>query len=121
GQRADVGTPGARRELPRLQGVEQVADEHRHRRARQDPPIDEVGGKPEHAAAQRIDEEKLHQVVDREAEETVDVAAYDPVHAAEDITQSTSNSQVPTPNSQLPTSNSQPPTPNSQPPIAAAE
>ena len=40
-----------------------------------------VGGEAKDAPAKRVDQQELNQVVEREAEETVDVAANDPTHA----------------------------------------
>ena len=82
-QRADVAAARARRQPSRLDRVGDVADENRDRRRRQDAPVDELGRKAEHAAAQRVDQQKLDEVVDGEPEETVDVAANDPPHARE--------------------------------------
>ncbi len=81
GQRADVAAARARREPSRLERVGDVADENRDRGGRQDAPVDELGRKAEHAAAQRVDEEKLNEIVEGEPEEAVDVAANDPTHA----------------------------------------
>ena len=81
GQRADVGPPGALRQPLRLERVGEVADEDRNRRARQDPPVDQFRGESEHAAAQRVDQQQLDEIVDGEAEEAVNVAANDPPQA----------------------------------------
>ena len=43
--------------------------------------VHQLGREAEHAAAQRVDEEKLDEIVEGEAEEAVDVAATDPTHA----------------------------------------
>ena len=80
-ERADVAAARARRQPSRLDRVGEVADENRDRRRRQDAPVHELGRKAEHAAAQRVDQEKLNEVVDGEPEEPVDVAANDPPHA----------------------------------------
>ena len=63
------------------QRVEDVADEQRDRGARQDAAVHQLGRKAEHAPAQRVDQEKLDEIVEREPEEAVDVAANDPPHA----------------------------------------
>ena len=39
----------------------------------------------EHAPTQRVDQQKLDEIVEREAEKPVDVAANEPPHAAKDI------------------------------------
>ena len=44
--------------------------------------VDELGRKAEHASTERVDQEELNEIVEREAEEAVDVAANDPAHAA---------------------------------------
>ena len=49
GQRADVGPAGALRQPLRLERIGDVPDQDRDRRARQDAPVDQLGGKPEHA------------------------------------------------------------------------
>ena len=72
---------GALGEPARLERVGDVADEDRDRRRRQDPAVDELGRETEHAAAQRVDQQQLDEIVEREAEEPVDVAANDPAHA----------------------------------------
>ena len=48
--------------------------------AGQDPSIDQLRREPEHAPAQGVDQEELNQVVEREPEESVDVAADHPAH-----------------------------------------
>ena len=80
-QRADVGASGALGELLRLPRVVDVADENRHRRARQHAAVDQLGWKPQHEPAQGVDEEQLDEVVEREAEKPVDIAADEPTHA----------------------------------------
>ena len=70
-------------------GVEQVADENRDRGARQHAAVDELRRKAEHEPAQRVDEQQLDEVVERETEEPVDVAADDPTHGGENSRRST--------------------------------
>ena len=74
GQRRDIGAPLASGQLHRLPGVEDVAHEKRDRDARQDAPVDQLRGKPEHAGAQRREDEQLHQVVDEGHHEALAVA-----------------------------------------------
>jgi hypothetical protein len=81
-QRADVVPPGAAGERLRLPRVEDVPEQHRDGGAGEDPAVDERGGEAEHAAAERVHEQELHEVVEREAEEAVEVAAHEPRHRA---------------------------------------
>jgi hypothetical protein len=81
-QRADVRAAGALGQTLRLQRVRDVADQHGDRRAGKNAAVHEIGRKAEHAAAERVDQQQLDQVVDCEAEEAVDVAADNPSHRA---------------------------------------
>ena len=81
GQRADVVSARAFGEPPRLNRVGDVPDQDGNRRRRQHAAVDELGREAEHAPAERVDQQELNEIVEREAEETVDVAANDPSHA----------------------------------------
>ena len=80
---ADVVPSGALREAPSLDRVADVADEDREGGGRQHAAVDELGREAEDAPAQRVDEQELNEIVEGEAEETVDVAANDPPHGLE--------------------------------------
>ena len=83
GQGGDVGAAGPRRQPMRLPCVEQVADEHRNGRSRQDAFVKEFlgfAGHPAQPLTERDDEEKLHEVVDEESEEPVEVAGDEQTH-----------------------------------------
>ena len=67
--------PVRARQPPRLPGVEEVADEQRDRGARQDAAVEQRRRHAEHGAAERVDQQELDEVVEREPEEAVDVAA----------------------------------------------
>ena len=79
GQRADVGAAGAFGQPPCLNGVGDVPHHDRNRCRRQHPAVDKLGWEPEHASTERVDQEELNQIVEREAEKPVDVAANDPI------------------------------------------
>ncbi len=81
GQRADVVSARAFGEPPRLNRVGDVPHHDGNRRRWQHPAVDELWGEAEHASTERVDQQELNQIVEREAEETVDVAANDPPHA----------------------------------------
>ena len=83
-QGADVRAPRTLGEPPGLDGVGDVADEDRDRRRRQHAAVDEIGREPEHAPAQRVDEQQLNEIVEGEPEKAIDVTANDPTHAGED-------------------------------------
>ena len=82
GQRTHVRPSRARREPPGLERIRDVAGENRNRGAWQNAAVDEIGRKRQHAATERVDEQELDQVVDRQPEKSVDVAANDPAHHA---------------------------------------
>ncbi len=79
-QRRDVLPSCPFRQPLGLDGIEQVAEENRDRCAGQNPSVHEIGWEPEDEPAQRVDQKQLDEVVEREAEEPVDVAAYEPGH-----------------------------------------
>ena len=79
-QGADVGPPRGPGQAHGLPGVVEVADHQRERRAGEDPAVDQLGGKPEDAPAEGVDQQELNQVVEGEPEESVDVAADHPAH-----------------------------------------
>jgi hypothetical protein len=74
GERAHVGAPGLGHQPPRLPRVEQVPEEHADRGAGKDAAVHEVGVEAEHEAAEGVDDEELHEVVEGQAEEAVEVA-----------------------------------------------
>ena len=80
-QRADVVSARAFGEPPRLNRVGDVPHHDRNRCRRQHPAVDKLGWEAEHASTERVDQQELNQIVEREAEKPVDVAANDPPHA----------------------------------------
>src|SRR6266850_1637144 len=72
------GDPREGCEAPGLTGVEEVADEEADRRAGEDPPDDERRVEAADRHRQVEDEEELDQVVDREAEEPVQIPPDEP-------------------------------------------
>ena len=80
-QRADVVSACSFGETPRLNRVSDVSHHDGNRRRWQHPAVDKFWGEAEHAPTERVDQEELDQIVEREAEEPVDVAANDPPHA----------------------------------------
>ena len=78
-----MGVAGALGEFLGLEGVEQVADEDRHRRSREHAAINEFRREPEDEPAERVYQEELAEIVERQPEKPVNVAANDPSHARE--------------------------------------
>ena len=79
-QRADIGPPGAFRELVRLPGVEEIADDQRDGAGRQHPPIEQFRRKAEHEPAEIVDEQELDEIIERQAEEAVEITADEGTH-----------------------------------------
>ena len=80
GQGSHVGPAGACGEAVGLPGVEEVADQQRDGRAREDAAVDQFVGEAEDALAEADDEQELDEVVERQAEEAVEVAADEQAH-----------------------------------------
>jgi hypothetical protein len=80
-QGANVSPSRALGQLLGLIGVEQVANQDRHRRSRKHAAVDQLRREAEHESAEGVDEEELDEVVEGQAEEPVDVARDHPTHA----------------------------------------
>ena len=81
GQRTHVGAPRALREALGLDRVRDIADQYGDGGGGKHASVHQLGREAEHAAAQRVDEEELYEIIEGEAEEAIDVAATDPTHA----------------------------------------